>query len=76
MGYMQSEWVVGPALTPDRLAWLKHVLTQYGVSRAGAEQFSGSQAVTDPSDRKLLLDVLNRVVVTESHRPRGFRGKG
>lgn len=76
MGYMLSESVVPQVLTPNRLEWLKYVLTHYGVSRAGAEQFTGSQVVTGPSDRKLLLDVLNRVVVNESRRSPGFRGKG
>ena len=33
MGYMLSESVVPQALTPNRLEWLKYVLTHYGVSR-------------------------------------------
>lgn len=76
MSYMLSESVVPQALTPNRLEWLKHVLTKYGVSDAGAEQFTRSHGVTNSSDCRLLLDILNRVVVEESRRPRGFRGKG
>jgi hypothetical protein len=76
MSYMLSESRVPQALTSNRLEWLKYVLKKYGVSDAGAGQFTRSQAVADPSDRRLLLDILNRVVVEESHRPSGFRGKG
>jgi hypothetical protein len=66
MGYMLSESVVPETLTPGRLEWLKHVLTKYGVSAAGAEQFTRLLPVTNPSDRQQLLDILNRVVVTAS----------
>ena len=75
MGYMLSESTAPQPLTSNRLVWLKHVLTTYGVSDAGAEQFTRSQMVTGSSDRMLLLDLLNRVVVNESHRHM-FRGKG
>lgn len=76
MAYMLSEKVVPPPLTPARVDWLQYVLTQYGVSDAGATQFTKSQVVTGTSDRQKLLDVLNRVVTDGSRGDRTFRGKG
>ena len=67
-GFMIGETLAPPALTPARLEWLKLALTKYGVSDVGAEQFVRWQAVTDVSDRRQLLDTLNRVVVQESRR--------
>lgn len=71
-----GEYVVGPPLTPARQEWLRHVLHEYGVSVAGATQFVAMQPMTDQRDRQQLLDVFNRAVGPESHRPPGFRGKG
>ena len=74
--YMLGEWTVPKQLTSSRLEWLKFVLTNYGVSDAGTEQFTASNVVTNSRDRKTLLDILNRVVVEGSGRPQGFMGKG
>ena len=74
--YMLSEWTVSRTLTPGRLEWLEYVLTNYGVSAAGAEQFTASNVVTSSRDRRTLLDILNRVVVEGSPRRQGFMGKG
>jgi hypothetical protein len=75
--YMLSEWTVPKALTPNRVEWLKFVLANYGVSVAGAEQFTASNIVTDSRDRRSLLDILNRVVEEGSpNQQQGFRGKG
>ena len=77
MPFMLSERTVSPPLTPARVEWIQYVLTQYGVSKAGATQFAGMQPVTDPSDRQKLLDVLNRVVTdTQGPSDHRFRGKG
>jgi len=76
MAYMLSERIVSPPLTPARVDWLQYVLTQYGVSDAGARQFTQMQAVTGTLDRQKLLDVLNRVVTDGHRRDQVFRGKG
>lgn len=77
MAYMLSERIVSPPLTAARVDWLQYVLTQYGVSDAGARQFTQQQIVWAANDRLKLLDVLNRVVTDGSRSSdRVFRGKG
>ena len=76
MGYTYHEMVVGEPLTPARQDLLKQALQFYRVSAAGADQFVAAQPVTDIQDRRQLLDLVNRVIVTGSARPKGFRGKG
>ena len=77
MPFMLSERVVSPPLTPGRIEWIQYALTQYGVSDAGATQFTKMQMVTSSIDRQKLLDVLNRVVADGSISDVGrYRGKG
>jgi len=72
-----GERPVGPALTTGRQEFLRFAVQQYGVSKAGAEQFVGVRPVTDQNDRKQLLDLVNRVIVDGSGKPRPtFGGKG
>lgn len=76
-GMSRSERTVGQPLDAGRQAFLRYAVQQYGVSKAGAEEFVAMRAVSDPDDRKQLLDLVNRVIVdgsgTPSHR---FMGKG
>ena len=76
MGYTYQEMVVGEPLTPARVGLLKEALRYYGVSPAGAEQFVRADPVSDPRDRRQLLDFVNRVIMPGSNRSAGFRGKG
>ena len=76
MGYMIGEWVVVEPLTDARTEWLAYVLTKYGVSSHGADEFVKKRPVTSHIDRERLLDVLNRVVEHASYGSRDFRGKG
>jgi len=76
-GMSRGERTVGTPLTTGRQEFLRFAVEQYGVSRAGAEQFVGMRPVSDQNDRKQLLDLVNRVIVDGSGTPHPkFGGKG
>ena len=77
MGFTRGELVVGVPLTEGRAAFIRAGLEFYGVTKEGSKQFVEVKPMTEIKDRKILLDLVNRVFVAGSiGGGPGFRGKG
>jgi len=77
MGFTRGELVVGVPLTEGRAAFIRAGLEFYGVTKEGSKQFVEVKPMTEIKDRKILLDLVNRVFVDGSVGGRHtFRGKG
>ncbi|MBL8125037.1 MAG: hypothetical protein KIT61_00320 [Pyrinomonadaceae bacterium] len=76
MGFTRGELVVGVPLTEGRLEFIITGLLSYGISQEGAKQFVEMKPVTEMNDRRILLDLVNRVFVDGSGRLPRILGKG